>query len=87
MVELKPFLSRIIDIEPTEQIDLVIRPPRTRDYTIQTFGEIDTVMVLFEDFNGDLQYVDGDDDSGYNFNSKISVRLLKSRTYYLRIRL
>jgi len=85
--ELVPFLSQKIEIEPSEQLDFVIKPERTRNYTIQTFGDVDTVMVLFEDVDGDSQYVDGDDDSGYNYNSKISVRLLKNKTYYLRIRL
>ena len=26
-------------------------------------------MVLFEDLNGDLKYIDGDDDSGTDLNS------------------
>ena len=62
-------------------------PSQTRDYKIQTFGESDTVMVLFEDQDGDLKFIDGDDDSGTNLNSSISSRLDQGRKYVLRIRL
>ena len=85
--ELKPYLSQIIDIEPGEQLDYIIEPPATRKYHIQTFGRLDTVIVLFEDANGELLYIDGDDDSGYDYNSKISTRLVKGKKYFLRLRL
>ena len=55
--------------------------------SIQTFGKSDTVMVLFEEQNGDLKYIDGDDDSGTDLNSKIKVRLYQGKRYILRIRL
>jgi hypothetical protein len=48
---------------------------------------MDTVMVLFEDAEGEPVYVAGNDDSGTDYNAKISIRLLRRRTYYLRIRL
>ena len=48
---------------------------------------MDTVIVLFEDDDGKPVYLDGDDDSGTNYNSKIEIRLIKGRTYYLRLRL
>lgn len=85
--ELKPFHSEILAMAPTEQKNFAINPPATRSYTIQTFGQLDTVMVLFEDQNGDLKYVDGDDDSGTDLNSQINVRLYQGRRYVLRIRL
>jgi len=44
-------------------------------------------MVLFEDQDGDLKYVQGDDDSGTNLNARVSVRLYRGRHYVLRIRL
>ncbi len=74
-VELKPFRSEVLSIVPPEQKNFVINPPATRNYTIQTFGKSDTVMVLFEELNGDLKYIDGDDDSGTDLNSQIKVRL------------
>lgn len=85
--ELEPFHSKICELKESEQKDFVIKSTDTRNYTIQTFGNLDTVIVLFEDYNGTPQYVAGDDDSGYARNSKLSVRLLNGRTYFLRIRL
>jgi len=46
-----------------------------------------TVLILFEDQNGDLKYVDGEDDSGTELNAKVNVRLYQGRRYVLRIRL
>lgn len=54
---------------------------------MQTFGKMDTVMVLFEEINGENVYYDGDDDSGTSFNAKITARLVRGRSYVLRIRL
>lgn len=85
--ELKPFRSEILKLAPAEQKNFSINPTATREYTIQTFGQSDTVMVLFEDQNGDLKYVNGDDDSGTDFNAQIKVRLYQGRKYVLRIRL
>jgi Astacin (Peptidase family M12A) len=85
--ELKPAHSVALALAPAEQKNFVFLPPATRDYTIQTFGKSDTVMVLFEDISGDLKYVDGDDDSGTNLNASLKVRLYKGRRYVLRIRL
>lgn len=85
--ELKPFRSEILSLGPAEQKNFAIDPDATRSYTIATFGKADTVMVLFEDQSGDLKYVDGDDDSGTDLNSQITVRLYQGRRYVLRIRL
>lgn len=85
--ELRPFHSEILSLAPAEQRNFAIAPSATRDYTIQTFGQSDTVMVLFEDQNGDMKYVDGDDDSGTDLNAQINVRLYRGRRYVLRIRL
>lgn len=85
--ELRQYESQLMNLKPSEQLDFVIMPTRTKNYVFQTFGNADTVMVLFEDYKGEPTYIDGDDDSGYQYNSQISYRLLKGRTYYLRIRL
>lgn len=87
MPELRPYLSHLVQIEPGEQLDFVIKPGVSRKYAIQTFGNMDTVIVLFEDVNGEPVYLSGDDDSGTGFNARIETRLLNSRTYYLRLRL
>ena len=87
MPELKPFLSKIVKLSAGQQVDYIIKPEMSRTYTMQTFGTMDTVMVLFEDDNGNPIYLSGDDDSGSKFNSKIEYRLINGRTYYLRLRL
>ena len=85
--ELKPYLSQLVQIDPGEQLDFLIQPIVSRKYTMQTFGDLDTVMVLFEDVDGEPVYLAGDDDSGTNFNAQIEMRLMRGRTYYLRLRL
>lgn len=86
--ELKPFALERLSLEPNEQADFTIDPPSTREYTIQTFGRVDTVMVLFEDLgNGNYQYVAGDDDSGLNRNARLQLRLYRDRKYVVRVRL
>ena len=50
-------------------------------------GDVDTVMVLFEDINGEPVYIAGDDDSGTGLNARIKARLIHGRTYYVRLRL
>lgn len=84
---LKPFLSQIVRLGAGQQLDYEIKPEVSRRYTLQTFGTMDTVIVLFEDDSGTPIYLDGDDDSGTNYNSKIEIRLISGRTYYLRLRL
>ena len=45
------------------------------------------MMVLFEDNNGTLEHFAADDDSGWNRNASLDVRLVQGRKYVLRIRL
>jgi hypothetical protein len=85
--ELKPFLSQKLLMQPGEQVDFIIEPQLSRTYRMQTFGTMDTVMVLFEDDQGQPIYLAGDDDSGTDFNGSIKLRLIKGRLYYLRLRL
>ena len=85
--ELVPFVSHPAKLGPGDQIDFVINPPESRKYTIQTFGEVDTVMVLFEKEGEEPRYLSGDDDSGTDYNAKIVYKLLQGRTYILRVRL
>ena len=85
--ELQPFRATHLDIAEGEQKNFVIRPRGTRYHNIWTFGESDTVMVLFEDDEGDLRYLTADDDSGQDYNAKIRVKLFRGREYVLRIRL
>ncbi len=85
--QLRPFDMQRLELSPGGQKDFSIQPTATREYTIQTFGYTDSVMVLFEEINGDFQYVAGDDDSGWNRNARLELRLYAGRKYVLRIRL
>lgn len=85
--ELKPFRSQTLSLAPGQQANFTIKPTASRNYTLQTFGGADTVMVLFEDFNGDVRYVKGDDDSGSERNARIAVRLNANRRYVVRLRM
>ena len=85
---LKPFESVRITIEPGQQVNFVITPTRTRNYTMQTIGSADTLLVLFEEVpGGDPVYLSGDDDSGTDRNARIVHKLQKDRKYILRARL
>jgi hypothetical protein len=85
--ELKLFESQKLSLAMGEQKNFSISPTATRQYTIQTFGPMDSVMVLFEDRDGTFQFVAGDDDSGWNRNARLNLRLYAGRKYVLRIRL
>ena len=58
-----------------------------RTYVIQTFGNADTVMVLFEAGDDGPTYIDGDDDSGWSRNARVGHRLYRGHEYILRVRL
>ena len=77
-----------MSIKQGEQKNFQVIPGSSRDYNFRTFGDSDTVMVLFEeDDSGDLHYVKGDDDSGTALNANFKIRLVKNRKYLLKIRL
>ena len=91
--ELEAFRSQLLDLQPSQQADFVVNPSISRDYQFGTFGESDTVMVLFEDIttgpaeSRGLRFVAGDDDSGTDLNARLSAKLFKGRSYVLRVRL
>lgn len=85
--KLTAFNSQKLKLAPGEQANYTIEPSNTGEYTFQTFGSSDTVMVLFEEVNGELRYVAGDDDSGTDLNSQVKAKLRKGQRYVLRIRL
>lgn len=85
--ELKLFESVPLAIEAGQQKNFTIACAATRKYEMRTFGASDTVLVLFEDNNGKLRYVAGDDDSGEERNAYIKQKLFKGRKYVLRVRL
>lgn len=85
--ELRPFRSIQAKLQAGEQINFRIEPGATRHYQFETFGKSDSVMVLFEEVDGELRYRAGDDDSGENLNASLEEKLFKGRRYTLRVRL
>ena len=83
---LEPFEAVPLKIAAGQQANYIIEPKRTRYYEMRTFGPSDSVMVLFEEKNGEQQYLTGDDDSGTDKNAALRVRLRKGHKYILRVR-
>ena len=84
---LQPFVSVPLSLGPGEQVNFTIEPAASRKYQIGTFGAADTVMVLFEDVDGELRFVKADDDSGTERNAKIVAKLFQGLRYVVRLRL
>ncbi|MFA0963531.1 M12 family metallopeptidase [Roseivirga sp. BDSF3-8] len=85
-VELRPFRSEHATLQPGDQMDFIIKPERSRTYIMQTFGPVDTLLVLFEKQGSENRYLAGDDDAGFERNARITFKLLKGREYILRLR-
>lgn len=85
--ELKLLQSMPLNIVAGQQVDLRLLPTRSRSYEIRTLGQADTVVVLFEDVDGELKYRGGDDDSGEDRNAHLKLRMSRGKQYVLRVRL
>jgi hypothetical protein len=85
--ELVPFRSVPLGLVPGGQADFTVDPPETRDYSVGTFGDGDSVVVVFEERDGEPRYLAGRDDGGTPHNASLRVRLVKGRRYVVRIRL
>jgi Astacin (Peptidase family M12A) len=84
---LEPFKSVPLALPNGGQADFKLDPPGSRTYQLGTFGTADAVVVLFENVDGKLKYVAGNDDTGTEANAKLSVKLFQGRQYVLRVRL
>ena len=87
VVKLEPFVSARLTLAAGQQFNGSFTPDESRKYTIQTFGPTDTVLTVFESGEGNERFLAGDDDSGEEFNSKVTVRLARGTTYLVRLRL
>lgn len=85
--KLTPFRSEKLKLDAGEHAHFRFVPDATRKYRFQTFGESDTVMVLFEMVDGEQLFRAGDDDSAEDRNAKISEKLFAGREYIVRLRL
>lgn len=83
---LQPFQAVTADLGVGQQIDYVFKPTESRKYRIETRGATDTVLVLFEDIDGEARYLSGDDDSGEDRNAAIVYRLFSGGNYIVRLR-
>jgi len=84
---LQPFQPVVVNLAAGQQVDLSIKPTSSRRYRIETKGASDTLLVLFEDINGEPRYLAADDDSGEERNASISYKLFQGRSYIVRLRL
>jgi hypothetical protein len=87
LTALQPFQPVTADLAAGQQVDFAIRPTASRKYTIETKGASDTLLVLFEDVNGEPRYLSADDDSGEDRNASIAYKLFAGRSYIARLRL
>ncbi|MBL0356523.1 MAG: hypothetical protein IPP72_06315 [Chitinophagaceae bacterium] len=84
--KLQVLKSSVISAKPGGQADFIFTAPVTKKYTFQTFGEMDTVMVVSEKGKKENHYLSGDDDSGLEKNTKINLPLVKGRDYLVNVR-
>ncbi|MGW6517956.1 beta-glucuronidase AbsR1 [Streptomyces sp. NPDC054950] len=84
---LVPFRSVPLSLGPGEQVDFTVEPRETREYTFATFGESDSMVVVFEERDGEPRFLAGHDDGGTPHNATIRVRLVRDRRYFVRVRL
>jgi len=87
LTTLEPFQAVLADLTVGQQVDFAIRPTASRKYKIETKGASDTLLVLFEDINGEPRFLSGDDDSGEDRNASITYKLFQGRSYIVRLRL
>jgi hypothetical protein len=87
LTTLQPFQAVAADLAAGQQINFAIKPTESRKYRIETKGASDTLLVLFEDINGEPRFLAGDDDSGEDRNASIGYKLFKGRSYIVRLRL
>lgn len=68
------------------QSDFTFKPGATRKYRVQTLGEADCRLVIFEMRGGEPRHHVAEDDSGFDHNLNIRCKLIKGRTYLIRVR-
>ena len=82
-VELTPFQSDVVRLEPAEQQIYALRPDATRDYKIQAIGSADMLLVLFRQEGDRWIYMAGSNDAGTDGNAMLDMRLERGAEYVL----
>jgi hypothetical protein len=75
-----------LGIAAGQQRDYSFQPGATRDYKVSTIGESDCRVVIFETREGEPRHLLTEDDSGMEANVNIKAKLVKGRTYVIRVR-
>jgi hypothetical protein len=76
-----------INADNSKQQNYAFTPTETREYTIQTIGQLDTVVVVSEKkSNGDLVKIAADDNSGSDKNALIKTKLTKGKNYLVKVK-
>jgi hypothetical protein len=81
-----PMELRTLSTTPGAQSNFVFEPAATRDYKVQTLGQSDTKVVIFEERDGRPRFLTAGDDSAVDANVALNVRMVKGRRYTLRVR-
>lgn len=84
---LKVGFAAVLKINNGDQMDYLFQPTISRKYSVQTTGEMDTILLIYEAATGENHYMAGDDNSGRGSNAKLLVRLVKNRKYIIRVRM
>lgn len=75
-----------IDATAGSQSDFQFKPDATRKYKVQTLGDCDCKLVIFEVRDAEPRHLVAQDDSGSDANASIKIKLVKGRTYVMRVR-
>jgi hypothetical protein len=86
MAEIAPLQIHKLTDKSAGQCNFIFKPMATREYKIQTVGESDSRVVVFEQRDGEPRYLTAGDDSGVDSNLAIAVRMVKGRLYVIRVR-
>ena len=69
-----------------DQRDFAFSPGATDDYKIQTIGDSDCRVVVFEIRDNEPRHFVSDDASGQEENTVINTKMIKGRSYIIRVR-
>lgn len=76
----------IVAPEIGAQRDFSFTPDATRDYQVQTLGQSDAKVVVFEVREGEPRHFAAEDDSGQDSNARLVLKMVKGREYVIRVR-
>ncbi|MCB9033347.1 MAG: hypothetical protein H6553_05885 [Chitinophagales bacterium] len=84
--DVKAYQPSFVTAPAGEQSTFIFKPEYSSKYQISTHGNMDSVMVVFQEVGSGVEYLSGDDNSGTPNGSTIELRLLKGVTYRIAVR-